>query len=200
MNCRTTRALGAVNTVLLRDGRRIGHNTDLFGFGENFRRGLANAARKRVVQVGAGGAGAAVAHALLSEGVEQLTIFDSDAGRATHLAADIATRFGSGRAVAGKNLAGAMSTADGVVNCTPVGMAKFPGLPLQAELLHPDMWVADIIYFPLETALLHAARQRGCRTLDGGGMAVFEAVQAFRLFTGMEPNAERMLRHFKSLL
>ena len=49
MNCRTTRALGAVNTVLLRDGRRIGHNTDLFGFGENFRRGLANAARKRVV-------------------------------------------------------------------------------------------------------------------------------------------------------
>ena len=71
--------------------------------------------------------------------------------------------------------------------------------PLPAALLHPSLWVAEIVYFPLETELLRAARQCGCRTLDGGGMAVFQAVEAFRLFTGIRPDHERMLRHFVEL-
>jgi shikimate dehydrogenase len=78
-------------------------------------------------------------------------------------------------------------------------MAKFPGLPLPAELLKPRHWVAEIVYFPLETELLRVARSKGCRTLDGGGMAVFQAVEAFRLFTGVTPDAERMRRHFASM-
>ena len=86
------RALGAVNTVVLRDGKRTGHNTDLFGFGENFRRGLPDVRREHVVQMGAGGAGSAVAHALLSRNVGHLTIFDVDAARAEHLAADLLAR------------------------------------------------------------------------------------------------------------
>ncbi|NBS44442.1 MAG: shikimate dehydrogenase, partial [Acetobacteraceae bacterium] len=85
------------------------------------------------------------------------------------------------------------------VNCTPVGMTKLPGLPLPAALLLPHLWVADIVYFPLETELLRLARARGCRTLDGGGMAVFQAVGAFRLFTGREPDAARMLKHFAQM-
>ena len=87
-----------------------------------------------------------------------------------------------------------------MVNCTPVGMAKYPGLPLPAELLRPSHWVAEIVYFPLETELLRTARALGCATLDGGGMAVFQAVGAFRLFTGLEPDAERMLRHFGEMV
>jgi shikimate dehydrogenase len=194
------RALGAVNTVVLAGGRRIGHNTDCTGFAEGFRRGLPDVPRERVVQLGAGGAGSAVAHALMGLGVGRLTIFDVEAGRATQLAADICARFGAGRAVAGTDRAAALAEAEGLVNTTPVGMTKLPGMPLPAELLHPRLWVAEIIYFPLETELLKEARALGCRTLDGGGMAVFQAVGAFRLFTGVEPDAERMLAHFAEMV
>jgi shikimate dehydrogenase len=194
------RALGAVNTVVLKDGKRIGHNTDLSGFAEGFRRGLPDAKRDRVAQMGAGGAGSAVAHALLGLGVGELSVFDTDPARAEAVAAALRARFGEGRAAAGADPPGTMARADGVVNCTPVGMAKYPGMPLPAALLRPAHWVAEIVYFPLETELLRTARALGCATLDGGGMAVFQAVGAFRLFTGLEPDAERMLRHFAEMV
>ncbi|MBV9687911.1 MAG: shikimate dehydrogenase [Alphaproteobacteria bacterium] len=193
------RALGAVNTVLLSGGRRIGHNTDWWGFAESLRRGLPEVKRERVVQLGAGGAGAAVGYAALTLGVAQLTIVDTDWARAEGAAANLAGRFGQGRAFAARDIAAAVREADGLINATPVGMASYPGLPLAADLLRPDLWVADIVYFPLETELLRQARRLGCRTLDGGRMAVFQAAEAFRLFTGITPDAERMLRHFAVL-
>lgn len=193
------RALGAVNTVVLRGDRRVGHNTDGHGFAESFRRGLADVRRDRVAQVGAGGGGAAVAHALAGLGVGHLVIFDTEHRRAEELAAGIEARFGPGRASAGTDLAAALGKADGVVNATPVGMAKFPGTSVPVRLLRPDLWVADIVYFPLETELLRQARAIGCRTLDGGGMAVFQAAEAFRLITGLSPDTERMRRHFASM-
>ena len=193
------RALGAVNTVVMRDGKRIGHNTDWWGFAESFRRGLPDVKRDRVVQLGAGGAGAAVAHAALTLGVKRLTLFDLDASRSKRLAADLAARFGEGRATPGADLGGAMAEADGLIHATPTGMAKHPGLPLPAKFLRPGLWVAEIVYFPLETELLRTAMGIGCRTLNGGGMAVFQAAEAFRLFTGIAPDADRMLRHFASM-
>src|SRR5580693_807742 len=193
------RALGAVNTVVLSNGRRIGHNTDWWGFAESFSRGLPDVKRERVVQLGAGGAGAAVAHASLTLGVAQLMIVDTDPARAEHVAASLTERFGEGRAAAPCDLAAALSEADGLINATPVGMAKYPGLPLPAELLRPDLWVAEIVYFPLGTELLRQARTLGCRTLGGGGMAVFQAAEAFRLFTGVTPDTQRMLRHFAAM-
>jgi shikimate dehydrogenase len=193
------RALGAVNTVLLRDGRRVGCNTDWYGFAENFRRGLPNVPLARAVQLGAGGAGAAVAHAALTLGVGQLTICDIDSGRMAALADSLCARFGAGRAVVATDMASAMAAADGVINATPIGMADHPGLPLPSEFLRSALWVAEIVYFPLETDLLRTARAVGCRTLDGGGMAVFQAVEAFRLFTDIAPDAGRMLRNFAAL-
>ncbi|MBK5341957.1 shikimate dehydrogenase [Pseudomonas sp. MWU13-2625] len=193
------RGIGAVNTVVLKDGKRIGHNTDCLGFAEGFRRGLTDAARERVVQMGAGGAGAAVAHALLSEGVQQLSIFDVDRERAESLANNLNQHFGVGRAVAGRDLPGTLNQADGLVNTTPMGMAKLPGMPVPVELLRKELWVAEIVYFPLETELLRNARALGCRTLDGGNMAVFQAVKAFELFSGVVPDAQRMLAHFQSM-
>jgi shikimate dehydrogenase len=193
------RALGAVNTVVLRESRRIGHNTDCSGFAESFRRGLPDVPRAHVVQLGAGGAGAAVAHALLAEGVGRLAVRDTDAPRAAALAASLIARFGPGRAAVVDDLPAEVAAADGLVNCTPVGMAKLPGTPLPVALLRPALWVAEVVYFPLETELLRAARAIGCRTLDGGGMAVFQAVGAFRLFTGLEPDAARMQRHFAAM-
>lgn len=192
------RGIGAVNTVVLKDGKRVGHNTDCLGFAEGLRRGLPDVSRRRVVQMGAGGAGSAVAHALLSEGVEQLVLFEVDAARAQALVDNLNGHFGPGRAVLGTDLAAEVAEADGLVNTTPVGMAKLPGTPLPVELLHPRLWVAEIIYFPLETELLKAARALGCRTLDGSNMAVFQAVKAFELFSGKPADAERMQAHFAS--
>ncbi|UQY34946.1 shikimate dehydrogenase [Pseudomonas fulva] len=193
------RGIGAVNTVVFKDGKRIGHNTDCLGFSEGFKRGLGDVARRRVVQMGAGGAGAAVAHALLSEGVEQLSIFDVEPARAQALAANLNKHFGSARAKAGGDLSSAMAAADGLVNTTPMGMAKLPGMPVDKALLRKALWVAEIVYFPLETELLREARAVGCRTLDGGNMAVFQAVKAFELFSDTQADAQRMLDHFHSM-
>ncbi|MFJ9906905.1 shikimate dehydrogenase [Streptomyces sp. NPDC101152] len=188
-------ALGAVNTVVFEDGRATGHNTDVTGFAASFARGLPDVFLERVVQLGAGGAGAAVAHATLTLGAGKVTVVDALADRAEDLAAGLNRHFGAGRAAAvtPDRLAGLLAGADGVVHATPTGMAAHPGLPFAAELLHPGLWVAEVVYRPLETELLRTARATGCATLDGGGMAVFQAADAFRLFTGREPDAPRML-------
>lgn len=192
------RSLGAVNTVVFRDGKRYGHNTDLHGFAEGFRRNMAGASLGSVVQVGAGGAGSAVARALLQNGVQNLTISDIDLSRAGQLAEQLAADFAD-RSVTSRDI-GALSGGDfdGLVNTTPVGMAKSPGMPVPQRMLKPHMWVADIIYFPLETELLAHARQLGCRTFSGAAMAVFQAVRAFELFTGLAPDAVEMEKTFAS--
>jgi shikimate dehydrogenase len=195
-------ALGAVNTVVFTDGRAVGHNTDWSGFARNVDRGLPDAATDRVVLLGAGGAGAAVAHALLTLGTGRLTVLDVDAARAHELAGSLVGRFGAGRAEGGDltGLADAVASADGLVHATPTGMAAHPGSPVPADLLRPQLWVADVVYRPLETELVRTARERGCRVLDGGGMAVFQAVDSFRLFTGVEPDAARMTASFAALV
>lgn len=194
------RALGAVNTVLFKNGKRIGYNTDWSGFKRSFERGLPGASLARVVQLGAGGAGAAVADAALSLGAQHLALFDTDETRSASLAAQLQRRFRSARVVAGGSLAHAMREATGLIHATPTGMAKLPGIPLPAELLHRSLWVADVVYFPIRTALIEAAEGTGCRTLTGGGMAVYQAVDALRIFTGIEPDADRMFAHLQALL
>ncbi|GAB2849982.1 shikimate dehydrogenase [Streptomyces deserti] len=194
-------ALGAVNTVVFEDGRSVGHNTDVTGFAASFARGLPDAPLERVVQLGAGGAGAAVAHAMLTLGAERVTVVDALPERAAALAASLNRTFGAGRAGAAPpdRLAQLLAGADGIVHATPTGMAAHPGLPLPAALLHPGLWVAEVVYRPLETELLRTARALGCATLDGGGMAVFQAADAFRLFSGREPDSARMLADIAEL-
>jgi len=192
------RDIGAVNTVLFRDGRRIGHNTDWLGFAEGFQRDLPGAALNHVVLLGAGGAGSAVAHALLSMGARQLTIVDTDREKSLTLASALKTRF-VGRRISAGEAEDAMPDADGLVNATPVGMAKHPGRPVDIALLRASQWVADVIYFPAETELLRQARRIGCRAINGGGMVVFQAVEAFRLISGREAIASRMQAHFEEL-
>lgn len=194
-------ALGAVNTVVFENGRATGHNTDVTGFAASFARGLPDVPLERVVQLGAGGAGAAVAHAMLTLGAGRVTVVDALADRAADLAASLNRHFGEGRAAAAgpDRLPQLLADADGLVHATPTGMAAHPGLPLPARLLRPELWVAEVVYRPLETELLRTARAMGCATLDGGGMAVFQAVDAFRLFTGREPDATRMLADIAEL-
>jgi shikimate dehydrogenase len=194
-------ALGAVNTVVFEDGRAVGHNTDVTGFAASFARGLPDAPLERVVQLGAGGAGAAVAHAMLTLGAERVTVVDALPERAAALAGSLNRAFGKARAAAASpdRQPDLLARADGIVHATPTGMAAHPGLPLPADLLHPGLWVAEVVYRPLETELLRTARALGCATLDGGGMAAFQAADAFRLFTGREPDAARMLADLTEL-
>lgn len=193
-------AIGAVNTVVIRDGKLIGHNTDCYGFEQSMREDLASAPLDRVVQLGAGGAGAAVANALLNVGARHLSVFDIDAGRAASLVESLSRRFGPGRVEAVTRLSKAMEHAQGLVHATPTGMAAHPGLPLPAELLTPSHWFAEIVYFPLETELLRLARRLGCRCMDGRGMAVHQAVGAFQLFTGLKADGAQMRRDFEALV
>lgn len=194
------RAIGAVNTVVFRDGKRKGFNTDCSGFATSFRQKLGDVPRQRVALFGAGGAGAAVAHATMMLNVEQLFIVDRDHARAEALASSVAGHFPGRRVVAVREPASAIAQADGMIHATPTGMTGHPGLPLDPSLLRPALWVAEIVYFPLKTELLRAAEQRGCRTMDGGGMMVWQAVEAFKHFTGIAPDPVRMEAHFRRMV
>ena len=189
------RAMGAVNTVVIRNGRLIGHNTDGSGWRWGFERSLPGADLSRVVLLGAGGAGSAIAHAVLGMGAGQLLLVDAEPARAQALAAELSTRH-PGRVSAAPQVAEALRGASGLIHATPTGMDKLPGLPLPEALLHPGLWVAEIVYFPLDTALLRAARARGCKVVDGGTMAVGQALGAFELITGRPADAARVRQHF----
>ena len=194
------RAIDAVNTVVLRDGKRKGYNTDRAGFAVPFRERLGDVRRESIVLVGAGGAGAAAAYAVLASGTERLFIVDRDEARAKALAQRMAKRFPERLLVTADQVASVIKRADGVIHATPTGMSGHPGVPFDPSLLRKEHWVAEIVYVPLETELLGAARKLGCRTLDGGGMAVRQAVEAFELFTGIRPDASRMEANFRRMV
>ena len=202
------RAIGAVNTVVIADGKLTGHNTDGPGWGWGFRRALggknlagedlAGADLSRVVLLGAGGAGSACADAVLRLGARALLIVDREVGRAAELAARMNSIHGPRCSAAG-DIAQALAGASGLIHATPTGMAKLPGLPVPEGLLRPGLWVSEVVYVPLQTELLRAAQRAGCQVMDGGHMNVGQALDAFRLFTGREADVARMDAHFRSL-
>lgn len=194
------RAIGAVNTIVREGDRLVGHNTDGSGWSWGFKRALPGADLSRVVLLGAGGAGSACADAVLRLGAGQLAIVDQDWSRAAELAARLNLHFRGNRATAVQEISAAINGATGLIQATPVGMAGRPGMPLAEELLRPSLWVSEIVYVPLETPLLKAARRIGCRTADGGHMNVGQAVRGFKLFTGCDADAARMEAHFRKLV
>ncbi|MEV4413164.1 shikimate dehydrogenase [Catellatospora sp. NPDC049609] len=195
-------AVGAVNTVVFEDGRTRGYNTDWSGFRRGFERDFAAAPRDAVVQLGAGGAGSAVAHAMLALGTGHLTVVDPDTDRARQLAGVLGAQFGADRISTGDvaDLGPILAGAQGVINATPIGMAHHPGSPVPEAYLRSDLWVADIVYRPTDTALLRAARAAGARTLHGGGMNTFQAVAAFEHFTGLPADVDAMAADSAELL
>ena len=194
------RSMGAVNTVVFREGRIVGHNTDGSGWRWGFERTLPDADLSRVVLLGAGGAGSAIGHSLCRMQAASLVVVDSARGRADALAALLNSRPGATNVSATSDAASALQGATGLIHATPSGMDKLPGLPLDARLLRKDLWVSEIVYFPLDTALLAAARALGCRVVDGGTMAVGQAIGAFELFTGRSADAARVDAHFRRLI
>jgi shikimate dehydrogenase len=192
-------ALGASNLIVIREGRLIAHNTDWVGFARGLEATLPGATDDRVVLLGAGGAGVAVGYGALRSGVPHVTVVDRDLARATAVAERLGGLCGPDRVEVGADLEAALADAGGLIQATPVGMDGHPGMPLPASLLRPDLWVADIIYFPLETELVHRARSRGCRVMTGGAMALYQHAAAFELLTDRPADIERMDRHFEEL-
>jgi shikimate dehydrogenase len=193
--------LQAVNTVVFRDGKSMGHNTDWCGFVYSFKRNLTNAKSDHIVLMGAGGAGSAVAYGMLDAGAGKLSVFEPDQGRLDALVERMDRLFGPGRAVPGTDLEAAMAEADGVINATTIGMTGHTaGSCVPADLFRPAMWAADCVYLPVETQLILDGKAAGCRTLTGVGMAVEQAVEAFRIFTGVEPDVEYAYQAIDQLL
>ena len=192
--------IGAVNTVVREGDRLVGYNTDGSGWSWGFRRALPDADLSRVVLLGAGGAGSACADAVLRLGAEQLFVVDQDAARARELASRLNRQFKAAPASVVSDIETAMTRASGLIHATPTGMLKIPGMPLPEQLLRPALWVSEVVYVPLETELLKAARRVGCRTADGGHMNVGQATRGFKLFTGLDADASRMDAHFRRLV
>ena len=194
---------GAVNTVAIApDGRTTGYNFDRRGwrhsFEETFGRDAAHGAT--VVLVGAGGAGHAVAFALMDLKVGLLVIHDRDVPRAEALAAYLAKSYDASRCRVTAALEDDIAAADGVINATQVGMRGFPGNPVPVPALRAGHWAADVIYTPIETDFIKAAAAKGARVMNGGGMCVHQAAEAFRLFAGIEPDIARLHRAFAAAL
>lgn len=198
--------IGSANLVLLdgtgtpgSPGRRA-HNTDVTGFEAGLAAFLGDRARGCVVQVGAGGAGRATAYALLDMGFEEVVVHDRD----PVAAAALVERYGPTSAGRMRTTDGGLgpwlARAAGVVHVTPMGMAEHPGMAFDPADLEESAWVAEVVYRPLETELLRRARERGLDTLDGGLMAVGQAVDSLRLITGREADRERMTLHFHALV
>ena len=186
-------AMGAVNTVVVRDGRLIGHNTDTTGFARAAASLVAASPRGSVALIGAGGVGKAIAFALATFGVAELRIFDTDRARAENLARLLPAR---GRAVVADGIQAAVKGAVGLVNATPVGMLPSRESPVPEALLHGGLWVADAVYYPLWTPLLLAAKATGARVMTGRELAIHQAADAFELFTGLRPSTDVMGKAF----
>src|SRR3954463_13538670 len=193
------RAMGAVNLIVRQHNRLTGYNTDGPGWAWGFQRALPGADLSRVLLLGAGGAGAAVGYSALGLGVQELAIFDMDPSRSAALASTLAVTY-PGKTFQVKDLKAEIQKATGLIHATPTGMAASPGMPFDASLLHRDLWLSEVVYVPLETELLKAAKRAGCRVMDGGHMNVGQAIRGFGLFTGLEADPARMDAHFRRLV
>ena len=178
-------AIGAVNTVVVRENRLVGYNTDTTGFVRAVTELVADLRSASVAVVGAGGVGKAIAFALAGLGVAEIRIFDIDRTRADKLARLLRSQT---EPVVVNSVEGAVRGAAGVVNATPVGMLPGKDTPIPDALLHDGLWVADAVYFPLMTPLLRAANAKGARIMTGRGLAIHQAASAFELFTGLSPS------------
>ena len=183
------RAIGAVNTVVSRGGRLTGHNTDTTGFARAARDLVTGSSHGPVAVIGTGGVGKAIAFALADLGVSDIRVFDTDVAKADQLVAQLQHRQAIRRAA---TVADTLDGAVGLVNGTPIGMVPNRGTPVPDSLLHAGLWVADAVYSPLWTPLLNAAKATGAQVMTGRDLAIYQAADAFELFTGMAPSAAEM--------
>jgi shikimate dehydrogenase len=186
------RQTGAVNTVVFENGRASGRNTDVYGFSQLLREsGVQAVGGARAVVLGAGGASRAVIASLLSLGAQEITLVNRSVEKAEALALQFGGRVKAAGWVA---LPGLLSDASLLVNTTSLGMAGQPALDVDLAPLPAMAAVVDIVYRPLETALLARAKARGLKAVDGLGMLLHQAQPGFAAWFGVEPKVTPALR------
>jgi len=188
------RAIGAANTVVFGGRDPVGYNTDATGFVAAFRANFPGSNPGTVALVGAGGAGRAIGFALLTLGASEIRVFDTDRRKADGLVAAL-DKAGTRAAVrVSATVAEAVAGADGLINCTPIGMTGMAGSAIPADLIAGNGWAFDVVYTPVATEFLEAARRNGRAIMSGYELFFFQGVDAFRLFTGHEVPQDRLRR------
>jgi shikimate dehydrogenase len=179
------RLIGAVNTIEVKDGKLIGHNTDGRGFLRSLRSDAGfNPQGKTFLFIGSGGAARAVGFSLALGGAKRIVFRDVDVRKAEALARDIRRKTGTdARTIGAELLADTAEDADCLINATPLGLKKTDPMPIGKELIQRRHLVCDLVYNPPETALLKAAKTRGAKRLSGLGMLLYQGVIAFEIWT-----------------
>jgi shikimate dehydrogenase len=185
------RRAGAVNTLVFSDGRIAGSNTDGWGFLANLRAHSVDPTAGPALLLGAGGGARAIAAALQGEGVT-VTI----ANRTRAHAEELARHLPGLRVIDWESRSDAIADHALLVNATSLGMAHHPPLALDLSRAAPSTAVCDIVYVPLQTALLAEARARGLRAVEGLGMLLYQAIPGFRAWFGVQPEVDDALRRF----
>lgn len=193
-----TARIGACNTVLFGNARPRGFNTDHTGFVSAFRAGFGPASPGVVAMTGAGGVGKAIAFALARLGAVELRLCDTDLAKATRLSRILCDAHSAMRVVALADLEEATTGADGVVNCTPIGMNGYPGTPFEPLHLEGAAWAFDAVYTPVDTEFLQIAANAGLSVMSGWELFFHQGLDAFRLFTGQEVDASALRRALRA--
>ena len=197
--------IGAVNTIVKKGNRLIGYNTDAGGFLRSLReKGGFDPKGKKVAMIGAGGVARAIGFMLVRSGIQSLAIFDIDLERTRKLALELKAK---GITVLesdkGSEFESAVSSAELLVNCTPIGMKHSPSesqSPVAGELISPGSLVYDVVYNPIKTTLLKEAERRGARVVGGLSMLVYQGAESFELWTGHKAPVDIMMKQAKEAL
>lgn len=183
-------ALGAVNTVVFREDGWRGDNTDFVGFMRGYKKQFGDAKPGTVLQLGAGGVGLATAFGLRGLGADKILVHDKDITRGVELVATLTAADVQAEFVSAENLSDAVRSADGLINCTPIGMNQYPGCPFEVDLLGGQKWAFDAVYTPVETAFLRTATKSGIDVMTGFELFFFQGIEAFEVFSGAEIDAD----------
>lgn len=186
------RRVGSVNTVVYLDGHWMGANTDHSGFIQAYRHVLGSREPGRVLILGAGGVSRAIAFGLVALGAEQVLLYDLDPQRAVELVSNLRDNGCDAEAVGADEVAAAARGVDGLVNATPVGMFKHPGMPLPADVIGGQGWAFDAVYTPLRTEFIQQCDGAGLAVITGFELFLFQGLDAFRCFTGITVEPEEV--------
>lgn len=191
--------LGAVNTVVFGNDRHaLGHNTDYSGFLRAYQRGFPGQPPGKVALVGTGGVGRPVAFGLAALGAQELRLYDLEQSKAETLAVALRKTKPQLAVHVCAKLGEATTGADGLVNCTPLGMWQHPGNPIPANYIQGQSWAFDVIYTPLKTEFLRAAQAGGLALLSGYELFFYQGVDAYEHFTGGAVDEEQLRMALRS--
>jgi shikimate dehydrogenase len=201
------RMVGAANTLVFEEGRTIAENTDFTGFVSGFRATLGERAPGRVLLIGTGGVGKAVAFGLGRLGAEEIVLLDLDEDKARQLAGELQAEGFSAAWIRPEQLEETVIRCQGLVNCTPIGHEKSPGIPLPKALIASHHWIFDAVYVPAVTEFIAAAQAAEASVMSGVSLFVFQGVDAFKCFcedatkrAAAEAQAATLFAHYRQQL